>query len=108
SEALAAINSVRNRAGLADISAGVSQDDLRRRIRIERLRELPGEGHLYFDVRRWGTAETDDPYIGLNHDVLDFRGEKLFTRVFTEKDYLWPIPEQERERNENLDQNPGW
>lgn len=103
-----AVNQVRDRAGIVDIPSTLSQEELRRAIRMERLRELPGEGHLYFDVRRWETAATEDPYLGLNHDVLDFRGEVLFTRTFDEKDYLWPIPEQEIERNDNLDQNPGW
>lgn len=102
------VNQVRERAGIVGLPTTLSQDELRRSIRIERLHELPGEGHLFFDVRRWRTAATDDPLFGLNHDVLDFRGIRAFTRVFTERDYLWPIPEQEREINPNLDQNPGW
>lgn len=44
----------------------------------------------------------------MNHDVLDFRGEKLFTRKFSDKYYLFPIPEVEREINDKLTQNPGW
>ncbi|MEQ9439587.1 MAG: RagB/SusD family nutrient uptake outer membrane protein [Cyclobacteriaceae bacterium] len=107
-EIINVVNQVRQRAGIADLSAALSQEELRRSIRVERLHELPGEGHLFFDVRRWRLAATDDPLFGLNHDVLDFRGMKIFTRVFTERDYLWPIPEQEREINTTLDQNPGW
>ena len=103
-----AVNLVRNRAGIADLPEGLTKEQMRRSIRLERLKEFAGEGHLFFDVRRWKTAATNDPIFGLNHDVLDFRGIKLYTRVFEEKDYLWPIPEQEREINENLDQNPGW
>lgn len=107
-EAINTVNQVRERAGVVGLPLGVSQSELRHYIRMERLRELPGEGHLYFDVRRWETAHTDDPVFGLNHDVLDFRGKKIFTRVFTEKNYLWPIPEEEMEINNNLEQNPGW
>lgn len=103
-----AVNRVRERAGIAALADGLSKDEMRRYIRLERYHEFPGEGHLFFDVRRWRTAHTDDPIFGLNHDVLDFRGEKLFTRKFTERYYLWPIPEQERELNSQLDQNPGW
>lgn len=103
-----AVNRVRNRAGVADLAAGLTKEQMRRSIWLERLKEFAGEGHLFFDVKRWKTAATNDPVFGLNHDVLDFRGMKLYTRVFTQKNYLWPIPEQEREINENLDQNPGW
>lgn len=108
SEVYNAVNAVRNRAGVADLPEGLNRDQMRIEIRRERIKEFAGEGHLFFDVRRWRTASTSDPIFGLNHDVLDFRGIKLYKRVFTEKDYLWPIPEQEREINTNLDQNPGW
>jgi len=104
-----AINEVRNRAGVVDLEAGLSQDEIRRAIWKERLKELAGEGHLFFDVRRWRQAATDDPLFGLNHEILDFRGLPLsYKRVFTEKDYLWPIPQQEIDINNNLQQNPGW
>jgi len=76
--------------------------------RIMCTREFIGEGVLYFDVVRWRTASTNDPIFGLNRDVLDFRGIKLFSKVFTERDYLWPIPVQEIEINTKLSQNPGW
>jgi hypothetical protein len=107
-EVYQAVDRVRARAGLAGLPSGLDQDGMRRFIRLERYHEFPGEGLLFSDVRRWKTASTSDPVFGLNHDVLDFRGEKLFTRKFEEKYYLWPIPEAERDLNENLDQNPGW
>ena len=44
----------------------------------------------------------------LNDMVYQFTGEKLFTRSFPEKFYLWPIPEAERDLNPKLDQNEGW
>lgn len=108
SEVYDAVNLVRRRAGLADLPSGLNQDSMREYIWLERYHEFPGEGILFFDVRRWKTAATTDPIFGLNHDVLDFRGEKLFTRVFTEKDYLFPIPQAEIELNDKLTQNPGW
>ena len=73
-----AVNLVRNRAGVVNLPSNLSQDELRRNIRLERFHEFPGEGILFFDVRRWKTAATNDPVLGLNHDVLDFRGKKLF------------------------------
>jgi len=103
-----AVNKIRTRAGLVDLPAGLSQVDMRRNIWLERFREFIGEGSLYFDLKRWGTASTNDPIFGLNRDVLDFRGMWLFTKKFEEKDYLWPIPELEREINTELTQNTGW
>ncbi|MDR1723267.1 MAG: RagB/SusD family nutrient uptake outer membrane protein [Tannerella sp.] len=108
SEVYAAVNRVRERAEVAGLPEGLSKEDMRRNIWLERYREFPGEGILFFDVRRWRTAHTTDPIFGLNHDVLDFRGERLFDRKFAERYYLWPIPEAERDLNDKLDQNPGW
>ena len=108
SEVYQSVNRVRKRAGLVDLPAGLNKDEMRRMIWLERFHELPGEGHLFFDVRRWRTAHTTDPVFGLNHDVLDFRGEVDFSRIFVERNYLWPIPQVEIELNDKLTQNQGW
>lgn len=108
-EVYEAVNRVRLRAGIPALPEGLSQEGMRRAIREERLKELAGEGHLFFDVRRWRLAHTEDPLFGLNHEVLDFRGMPTgYIRKFVEKDYLWPIPQQELDINTNLVQNPGW
>lgn len=105
----AAVNRVRSRATMAALPAGLSKDDMRLNIRLERYRELMFEGHLYFDVRRWRTAHTTDPLFGLNHDVMDYRFQSvLFKKSFKEKDYLWPIPGLEMDINPKMTQNPGW
>ena len=102
-----AINRVRNRGHVPHIS-GLSKDDLRNAIRMERMRELPGEGQLFFDVRRWKLAATTDPIFGLNRVEYDFTMRPYFTSVFPEKYYLFPIPQDELNFNKNLTQNPGW
>lgn len=107
-EVYEALREIRERAGVEPVAPRLDQEEMRREIRLERLKEFAGEGHLFFDVRRWRTAHTDDPVFGLNHMILDFKGEDLYPRVFTEKDYLWPIPQQEIDINNNLDQNPDW
>ncbi|MEL7585864.1 MAG: RagB/SusD family nutrient uptake outer membrane protein [Prolixibacteraceae bacterium] len=104
-----AVNRVRKRAGVVDFSSGLSKDQMRREIWLERYRELMFETHLYFDVKRWKVAHTTDPIFGLNRDELDFRLKKLFTRIFNkDKDYLLPIPGSEIDLNPLLEQNPGW
>ena len=107
-EVYQSVNRVRTRAGIVGLPEGLNKDEMRRMIWLERFKEFPGEGHLFFDVCRWRTAHTSEPFFGMNHDVLDFRGEVDFTRIFAERNYLWPIPEAERELNPNLDQNQGW
>jgi hypothetical protein len=102
-----AINMVRDRGHVPHIS-GLSKDDLRNAIRMERMRELPGEGQLFFDVRRWKLAATTDPIFGLNRVENDFTMRPYFTSVFPEKYYLFPIPQDELNFNKNLTQNPGW
>lgn len=102
-----AVNMVRDRGRVPHIS-GLSKDDLRKAIRMERIRELPGEGQLFFDVRRWKLAATTDPIFGLNRVENDFTMRPYFTSVFPEKYYLFPIPQDELIFNKNLTQNPGW
>ncbi len=103
------IDQIRARAGVVGLPAGLSKDEMRRHIWLERYKELLFEGHLYFDLKRWRTAHTDDPIFGLNHDVMDYRFLKIFyTKKFTERDYLWPIPAAEIDLNPQIEQNPGW
>ncbi len=106
-----AMNRVRNRAKAVDLGSGLSQNALRKEIRLERYRELPCEGILYFDVKRWRVAhlsQAEEPYFSLNHTVCEYNGEPYYTGVFMEKDYLWPIPQTEMDLNSNIIQNEGW
>jgi hypothetical protein len=104
-----AVNRVRNRAKVVDLTPGLSQDEMRRAIRLERYKELMFETHLYFDVKRWHLAHTTDSIFGLNRDVIDFRFDTLYHKAFREdRDYLWPIPGQEIDLNPKLTQNPNW
>jgi starch-binding outer membrane protein, SusD/RagB family len=83
------INVVRNRAGLGDLPATVdTQQELFDAILQERRVEMAFEGLRFFDLRRLGAAQT----------VLGLSEQRL----------LWPIPQAEREVNENLAQNPGY
>ncbi|TDS13898.1 RagB/SusD family nutrient uptake outer membrane protein [Sphingobacterium paludis] len=113
------VNLIRSRAGVplygsADIAAPTSQEGMREAIRRERRVELAFESVRYFDTRRWKIAATTDsgPVYGLN---LQADGDAFYqktlieTRIFRpERDYLFPIPNNEVLKNENLVQNPGW
>ena len=112
-----AVNEVRNRAGMPDLPAGLSQTEMRERIRNERRVELAYEEHRYFDVRRWMIAEvvenqqargmsiTKNPNGTLTYTVK----EALTGKSFSAKHYWFPIPVEEiNASNGAVDQNPGY
>ncbi|MGL4520454.1 MAG: RagB/SusD family nutrient uptake outer membrane protein [Phocaeicola sp.] len=105
------INQVRSRSGveMPALNSGPSwlsattKEEVFKRIKHERAVELAGEGHSFNDMRRWGLLET------LNNKPEKYvTGRTHFTRVVTERDYLWPIPADEVFQNTALIQNPGW
>lgn len=97
-----AINKVRERAGMPDIPAGLSQSDMRARIHHERRIEFACEGYYYNDIRRWKTAEDV-----MNASIYTWDGSKIETRQFkADRDYWWPIPQNELDLNPKLEQNP--
>jgi len=93
------IDTVRARAGMPPLPAGLSQDQMRQRIRNERRVELAFEGFRYFDIKRWRIAA----------NVLNGQYDGLVTRTFTApKNYLFPLPEQEVRVDTALKQNPDY
>jgi len=119
-EVYAAVNRIRNRAGLPNLAQGLSQAEMRERIRHERQIELCFEVHRFFDVRRWKIApETEGtPVHGLNimkgenmQDPEFYQRVKIEDRVFiSPKHYLFPIYQKEIEKHTDrgLVQNLGW
>ncbi|WP_026356329.1 RagB/SusD family nutrient uptake outer membrane protein [Segatella maculosa] len=96
--ALQEVNAIRNRAGLASLTATdvSSQETFRRAILDERQREFPYEGHRWFDLVRMGYAKSAIALRGLN--IEDYQ-------------LLFPIPQAEIEKVGNtsiLWQNPGY
>jgi hypothetical protein len=99
-----AINEVRERAGMPDIVAGLSKDDMREAIRQERRVEFACEGYYYNDIRRWKTAENV-----MNATIYTWDNTPIETRQFDPaKDYWWPIPQTELDLDPNLEQNNGY
>ncbi len=111
------VNAIRNRSGLPELPEGLTQDEMREKIRHERRIELAFETHRYFDTRRWLIAEETD-----NKDFYRMTVDKgthlqddefyersiLKRRVFEKKHYLWPIPQSEINKTPTIIQNPGW
>lgn len=115
-EALAAVNDIRERAGIApltDIDEG--------KIRHERKVELAYEGHRYWDTRRWRIAVT---VLSVNNSglryVLDYATGKYRLMViknidglvtppaFYPQNYYLPITLVRTGNNPNLVENPDY
>lgn len=103
-EAEGFVNQVRTRAGVTPLS-GSTQTSMTQSIIDERVLELSGEGHRFFDLVRWGLA---DDYMGTT-SLHGAHPKSLSGGVFQENkhEYIW-IPVSEISANENLNQNPGY
>lgn len=105
SEAYEAINMVRRRAfGMdynqtsaeADLKLGLSAQEFRDEVMLERAKEFIMEGKRWYDMLRTGTAMELIQALGYN---------------IQERHLLWPIPAEEIDNNDGMtqaDQNPGW
>lgn len=111
-EAVAILNEIRDRARMPQNIVLASQSVLREQLRHERRVETAIEGLRYYDIVRWGICDKVK-----NGDVYGFakmtdsgKRENIFMekRVWKDHMYLWPIPQDARDLNENLTQNPGW
>jgi hypothetical protein len=108
-----AVNAIRTRAGMPALPAGLSQAEMRDRIRNERRIELAYEEHRYFDVRRWLIAEVEENQQAqgmsiTNNGTLTFaRKEALGGKTFQKQHYWFPIPFEEiNASNGKIQQNP--
>jgi hypothetical protein len=91
------LNIVRRRAGLPDVSSGLSQDEMREKIIHERRMELAFEGHRWFDMIR------------LDHGNYAIQFLKSIGKSNVNKNrLLFPIPQTEMDANPLMTQNPGY
>lgn len=113
-----AINQIRKRAGMPDLPAGLTKDQMRSRIRNERAIELAFEDQRLYDVLRWkkGKEIIAQPVYGISvvkntSGTFSYTPTKLteyYQRVFEDYMHLYPIPKTEVQKSKNLQQNPGW
>ena len=99
--------------------------NMREEIRRERTVELFLEGFRIDDLKRWKTAETEMPQDQLGVKMTgtwfesNWSGQSrslnsdgcivLYSgRTWAQKNYLYPLPQDQRQLNPNLSQNPGW
>ena len=99
--------------------------NMREEIRRERTVELFLEGFRIDDLKRWKTAETEMPQDQLGVKITgtwfeanwaaqarSLNGDGCIVmyngRTWAQKNYLYPLPQDQRQLNKNLTQNPGW
>lgn len=119
------INLVRERAGLQTVQVAwstysnnkgkyLTQPGLRAIIHRETLIELAFEGARFWDLRRWKEAPQEyvKPVQGWDIEqstsALYYRKKLIFSPRFGQKDYFWPIRDNNILNNRNLVQNIGW
>ena len=111
-----AINAVRQRGDvkLPTLALPQTQATLKEIVRRERTVELAFEGLRLFDVRRW---KIGDKVLSGNVEGIDYVENNTVKTVIVpsfiksfnpSRDYLWPIPTNERILSPKLSQNPGW
>ena len=113
-----AINLVRNGRDdvkLPSVTAAATPAELKALVRNERAVELSFEGLRLADIRRWKIAETVVPgevqgitFVDNDGTVKTVQATSGLRTFRADRDYLWPIPQKERDLNPNLTQNPNW
>jgi hypothetical protein len=117
-DAYAAVNAIRNRAGLADLTSSLSQAEFRQAIYNERRCEFAGEYKRKFDLIRTNRLTNSTTNVNLTWtadqgSVKDFRNayvEFSGAILWPDNEWLWPIPQAELELNLENDwiQNEGY
>lgn len=106
-KAYESLNKVRNRAGLDDLTEGLSKDQFRDSVYLDRRLELVYEYQRWFDLIR----QTGSEITGVGPDNRGTLIKNLHAVGKTNaaaKHYFYPIPQLEIDRNPKLTQNDGW
>jgi len=110
---------VAERVDMPALPTGLTQDQMRERIRNERAVELAFEDHRWYDIMRWkaGPEIVAKPVFGMNvvrNTNGSFTYNKVllpntYQKVFLDHMHRYPIPRTEINKSNNiLLQNPGW
>ena len=128
--AAAAVNRVRQRAGVGEVAPQFlgSVESFMSEVRRERAVELAFEGHRFTDLRRWllldkapytykkavyfdrAADQSDETRFAKPEEghVLNLREEVLLERHYTARHYWFPFPKDDVSMYPEFKQNPGW
>ena len=100
------LNALRKARGLAN-AAPATADDLLAEVKLERTRELVGEGFHFYDLKRW--------HQGMDRKAQGVQDELPLNSSFTniqvqagDNRFVWGIPSKDINLNKELKQNEGW
>ncbi|MBP3203305.1 MAG: RagB/SusD family nutrient uptake outer membrane protein [Bacteroidales bacterium] len=116
------VNAVRARVGLPGLPEGLTQEEFREALLLERELEFGFEEVRWFDMVRWGlTKAFTTPLRGLTSignkqkeaTSFTFKEKEAYPprKWYTDWDTKWyfaPIPAVEINKNYGMTQNPGW
>lgn len=97
-EAYPYVKQIRDRAQLADLPGGYSQDQMMAEIRHQRMIEFARENQRFYDLKRWGLTQEEIA----NSDKV---GKQFFV---PKKHEYFPVPQNEINTNPQITQNPNW
>jgi hypothetical protein len=124
-EARGLVNQVRTRAGVPGIPSGLTKQQMKDAIFLERRYELAGEGHGHFDSQRnwaWARARIEQfstnaarsfwnrPRVPSSCSSCILRDSSVpkITLTLDDNDRFYPIPSEAIAVNPQLTQNPGY
>ena len=117
SEAEPYINQVRNRAGIPDITTGLTPEQFMDSLFVERNKELCLEGHEFFDAKRFGklisevqaSVQYNEDFKSMYPDTAVLATPRAADVNIDETNLLWPLPTNTLERNDAINENnPGY
>jgi hypothetical protein len=99
-KAYKSLNKVRKRAGLPDLAAGLTRDQFRDSVYLDRRLELTYEYQRWFDLIRQRDAAYNSTFV--------VNQQKVGKTNAAAKHIYYPIPQSEIDNNALLEQNPLW
>ena len=109
-----ALNEVRINAGMPTVSI-TDPNEFMKALQNEWRVEFAFEDHRFWDIRRWQIGEdTQKELYGVNIEratdgTWNFQRTLYKSRTWSQRMYLYPIPQSELFKNKNLNpQNTGW
>jgi len=104
-DAIGAVNMVRNRAGLANYSGATDKNSVLTEIEHQRVLELSDECIRWYDMWRWNGNITGTMTI---KQMLKAHGAIGADNFTANKNEILPIPQSEMQTNTKIKQNPGY
>jgi hypothetical protein len=99
-KAYKSLNRVRTRAGLPNLTTGLTKDQFRDSVYLDRRLEVAFEYQRWFDLIRQKDATGKSSFVANLHKVGKTNA--------ADKHRLYPLPQSEIDNNKLLVQNPGW